>query len=70
MTQNDQILRHLKRGGTITQLDAMRLYGITRLASRIRDLKDDGHKIHGYMCPVKTRHGRAVVKKYYLVRQK
>lgn len=70
MTQNDQILRHLKRGGTITQLQAFNQFGCCRLSERIRELKRDGHKIHGYMCPVKTRHGRAVVKKYYLVRQK
>lgn len=66
MTQNDQILRHLKRGHTITQLQAFNQFGCCRLSERIRELKRDGHKIGGYMCRVKTRHGAATVKKYFL----
>lgn len=68
MTQNEQILRHLKGSGTITSLEAIRIYGVTRLASRIYDLTKNGHDIRGYMCRVKTRHGAATVKKYFLAR--
>ncbi len=36
MTQCQRILRHLKDYGSITSVEAMREYGIMRLASRIR----------------------------------
>ena len=42
MTQNERILRHLNEQGSITQLEAMKEYGIMRLASRISDLKRKG----------------------------
>ncbi len=65
MTQNQQILRPLDSGRTITQIDSYRLYGITRLPARIYDLTRQGHDIRGYMCPVKTRYGTTMVKRYY-----
>jgi hypothetical protein len=45
MTQCDRILRHLKDHGTITQAQAMQEYGCLRLAARISDLKNRGHRI-------------------------
>ena len=39
MSQNKQILKHLKSGKTITPLQADRQYGIMRLASRIGELR-------------------------------
>ena len=45
MTQNDRILRHLEDYGSITQMDAIRDYGIMRLASRVNDLRREGHPI-------------------------
>jgi hypothetical protein len=44
MTQNDQILKHLKNG-PITPMEALNDYGCFRLASRINDLKNAGHNI-------------------------
>jgi hypothetical protein len=69
MTQNQAILKHLKRYGTMTRIQAFSDYGICNLWSRISELKRDGHKIGGHMCRVKTRYGSANVKKYYLVRK-
>lgn len=46
MTQNDEILNHLRQERTITALEALELYGSFRLAARIKDLRDVGHKIH------------------------
>ena len=66
MTQNETILRHLKRFKTITTLQAIQM-GITRLSGRIYDLKGMGHKIGGVTVRVKTRYGEANVKRYYLV---
>ena len=45
MSQTHQILRHLKKGKSITALEALDRYGCLRLAARINDLKNDGHSI-------------------------
>ena len=44
MTQNEEILEHLK-SKPITQMDALLLYGCFRLASRINELRGMGHNI-------------------------
>jgi len=44
MSQEDQILSHLKRR-SITQLQALNNYGCMRLAARIERLRGRGHKI-------------------------
>lgn len=44
-TQAKQILDHLNSGRTITPIDALEQYGCFRLAARIHDLKQAGHKI-------------------------
>lgn len=38
-SQNKKILAYLKNGGRITSLEALRMFGCMRLASRINDLK-------------------------------
>lgn len=45
MNQEQRILNYMKDFGSITPLDAMREFGIMRLASRISDLKKQGYKI-------------------------
>ena len=45
MSQESQILTHMKRYGSITPLTALDRYGCFRLAARVTDLKDRGHKI-------------------------
>lgn len=42
MTQNERILRHLHDFGSLTSMEAMRDYGIMRLASRVSDMKKAG----------------------------
>lgn len=44
-SQSDQILAHLQRGRTLTQLDALNLFGCFRLGARIWDLRRRGHRI-------------------------
>lgn len=46
-TQNQQVLAHLKQGKTLTPIEALREYGMFRLAARVYELKEDGW-------PVKT----------------
>jgi hypothetical protein len=43
--QTAQILKHLKRHGSINPLTALRLYGSFRLAARIRELRNQGNQI-------------------------
>lgn len=45
MTQQEQVLTHLKTGQHITPLEAIGLYGVYRLAARIHDLRKAGHGI-------------------------
>lgn len=68
MTQNEAILKHLRRNKTITTIEAFRDYGICRLSERVRELKALGKRIGGHMVKVKTRYGSTNVMKYYLAR--
>lgn len=45
MTQNENILNHLKKGNKITPLEALNLFGCFRLSARIHDLRDLGNDI-------------------------
>jgi len=45
MSQNQAILDYLKAGNTLTGLDALKLFGTMKLASRISELRDEGINI-------------------------
>lgn len=45
MTQNEMILNHIKKHGSITSMEAFAEYNITRLSGRIHDLRREGHNI-------------------------
>lgn len=45
MTQCDRILAHLKDRGSLSQREALELYGCMRLGSRVHDLRKRGIKI-------------------------
>ena len=60
MKQTERIYRHLQDFGSITTLDAFKDYGITRLASRIWDLKQEGYNITKDFETGKNRYGEAV----------
>ena len=45
-SQNAKILDYLKKGYTITALEALNLFGCFRLASRISDLRKKGYAIN------------------------
>ena len=57
MTQNERILRHLQDVGQITSMEAMQDYGIMRLASRVNDLRKDGHPIITEVVEGRNRYG-------------
>lgn len=56
MTQKERILRHLRDYGSITQLEALKEYGIMRLSSRVSDLKAEGYPIRREMVSSKNRY--------------
>lgn len=45
MSQTDSILRHLKKGRSVTPLMALSQWNCLRLAARIRMLREAGYKI-------------------------
>ena len=45
MSQEKQILSHMKKHGSITALQSLKHYGCMRLAARIYDLKSKGFKV-------------------------
>jgi len=67
-TQERRIYKHLQTAGTITTLEAFQLYGITRLAARIHELRERGVEIHTERKSVKNRFGEtASIAEYHLV---
>lgn len=53
-SQNKRILEHLSLWRTLTSLEAIWLFGCTRLAARISDLKGKGHNVISEMVQVGT----------------
>lgn len=58
--QKMQILAHLKNKGSLTSMEALSLYGVARLASRICDLKVMGYEINTEMISVLNRYNKKV----------
>lgn len=54
-TQNARILAWLKRGRSITSIEALRRFGCLRLAARCHELTRSGHQIVSERV---TRHGK------------
>lgn len=57
-SQCDMIIAYLKKGYSITQLDALNLFGCFRLASRVHDLRERGYNI--IACRITTPTGKRV----------
>ena len=51
------LLKHFELHGSITQLEAMELYGIGRLSARVKDLRDLGYPIYTKNETGKNRYG-------------
>ncbi len=54
VSQKKQILNWLETGKKLTDLDALSLFGCRRLASRIHELKSDGHPIVSEMIEIES----------------
>jgi len=57
LKQADRILNHLRRGQSITAKEAWTLYGVARLAARIKDLRNKGENITTTKIVVKNDYG-------------
>ena len=57
MTQRQAVLEHLQTHGSITSLEAIQLYGATRLSDIIFNLRKRGYQIITEPFTVKTRFG-------------
>lgn len=72
ITQEDRVLKYLqthKRG--ITQDQATKVLGVSRLGARIFDLKEAGHIIDTDFITVKNRYGESCrVAQYHLIKEK
>lgn len=56
-TQKAEVLKHLQEKGSLTSMEAIELYGATRLASIIFDLRAEWHNIETIMVEGRTRYG-------------
>lgn len=69
MTQCEKILNYIEEHGSITARQAYKL-GIMRLASRISDLRREGHLIKTEDIKVKNRDGsHSYIAKYSLIKK-
>ena len=60
MTQNEKIMKYLQDFGSITTMEAFAELGITRLASRIHELRKSGIRIDAETVTAKNRYGESV----------
>ena len=60
MSQTKLLLEHLKTHKGITAAEALRMYGVGRLAARVSDLRERGHKIITVDTKSRNRYGRKI----------
>ena len=64
-TQAQRVLDYMTNHGSITQFEALKDLGVMRLASRVSELRKNGHKIESQMVKVENRYGETCrVKRY------
>jgi hypothetical protein len=61
MTQRDAILNYIKEFGSITPMQAFSDLGITKLATRISEMRKDGMDFKIETVRVKNRYGKPVI---------
>ena len=68
MTQKELILKYIADFGSITSFQAYADLGITQLATRIKELKEQGYQFKTVPKSAKNRYGKPVhFVKYYLI---
>ena len=60
MTQREAILQYIKDFGSITPMQAFADLGITKLATRISEMRKDGMEFRIEMVHIRNRYGKPV----------
>ena len=60
MTQREEILKYIEEFGSITPMEAYSELGITKLATRISEMRRDGMAFKIETVSVKNRYGKTV----------
>jgi hypothetical protein len=60
LSQNELVLKHLQEVGSLTSLEAIQKYGITRISARVYDLRERGHDVQTELIQVPNRRGKIV----------
>lgn len=60
MTQNERIMQYMREFGTITPMQAFRDLGVTKLATRISEMRREGIRIKKEPIKTKNRYGESV----------
>ena len=55
-----KILTYMQSGKSITQMEAIKLFGCARLSARIADLRERGYSIRTQRCKKKNAEGHTV----------
>ena len=66
MTQRERILAFLEENGSITPMEAFNKLKITKLSTRISEMRADGIGIDGEMVSKKNKYGRTHYMRYTL----
>ncbi len=67
INQRQRIINYIREFGSITSLEAYKELGITQLATRIKELKEQGYEFKTKMESSKNRYNESVsFKRYYL----
>ena len=68
MTQEKAVLLHLQTKGSLTQAQAVRLYGCYRLSAKILEFRKQGYKIETEYKTGKTRYGTHTTYANYILK--
>ena len=64
MSQHDDILSYLQRGGRLTVLSALDMFGCYALSQRVGEIRRQGHRIESRT--ITTKNGKHVSEYYFL----
>lgn len=68
ITQRDRVIAYMKENGSISSLEAIREFGVTRLAAIICNMKKDGYEIGKMNETSRNRYNESVTfARYYFV---
>ncbi len=67
INQKEEILKHLKEFGKITSLEAIKEYGVTRLADKVYKLRKEGFNISTEMKQFTNRYGNKAQYGIYII---